>query len=138
MTITRQGVRYDISVGSGVYYVVQITNDGMHTYIVGKDKLCSCGGSADRPCRHIEAVSSYLKRGGSRAPQQMGNNSDPALRADTQVDTKDRDEKVYKFFTQPHPAKMGAFYEQSLGDRETFLTAAKQRYNEYLRSVYAH
>lgn len=135
MTITRQGVRYDISVGSGLYYVVQITNDGMHTYIVGKDKLCSCGGSADRPCRHIEAVTSYLKRGGLRAPQQMDNRSDPA-QVDTRVE-EDGDEKVYKFFTQPHPAKQGAFYEQSLAERETFLAAAKQRYNEYLHSVYA-
>jgi len=37
------------------------------TWTVMKNKRCSCGGSAEQPCKHIKAVKQYLLDGGERA-----------------------------------------------------------------------
>jgi hypothetical protein len=37
---------------------------------------------------------------------------------------------IRKFLTQPHPAKLGAFYEMSEAEREAFLLQAKRRMHE--------
>jgi hypothetical protein len=59
-----------ILVRPGVYLVIEAVHGiGLRTYAVGKDKTCSCGGTARRPCRHIKAVAEYLKNGGERAPE---------------------------------------------------------------------
>ncbi|MEE8390502.1 MAG: SWIM zinc finger family protein [Anaerolineae bacterium] len=59
------------------HYLVTVVDHrfGLQTRFVGKDRRCSCGGNAKRPCRHIEAVSSHLRKGGERAPEER-----PALR----------------------------------------------------------
>jgi hypothetical protein len=53
------------------FYVVTIVDRtlGVQMRFVGKDKRCSCGGTAQRPCRHIRAVTDYLRQGGKRAPE---------------------------------------------------------------------
>lgn len=50
-------------------YIVQRKNGSNNTVsrVVTKDKKCSCGGSAENPCSHIEAVKAYLMDGGERA-----------------------------------------------------------------------
>jgi hypothetical protein len=59
------------------YYLVTVIDQrlGLRTYSVNKDKRCSCGGTAKRPCCHIKAVANYLRQGGRRAPE-----NDPMLR----------------------------------------------------------
>ena len=51
----------------GFYVVTTIDARGVHTHHVGKDKQCTCGGTAQRPCTHIQAVARYLREGGERA-----------------------------------------------------------------------
>jgi len=51
----------------GFYLVTTIDARGVHTHHVSKDKQCSCGGNARRPCLHIQAVARYLQQGGERA-----------------------------------------------------------------------
>ena len=52
----------------GFYLVTTLDQWGVQSHQVGKDKRCTCGGSAKHPCRHIKAVARYLKAGGERAP----------------------------------------------------------------------
>jgi hypothetical protein len=54
------------------YYLVTVIDQrlGLRTYSVDKEKRCSCGGTAKRPCRHIRAVAAYLRQGGRRAPEK--------------------------------------------------------------------
>jgi hypothetical protein len=50
------------------YYVVRLVGpEGIRAHLVGKDKHCSCGGNANRPCKHIRAVAEYLREGGEPA-----------------------------------------------------------------------
>ena len=53
------------------FYVVTVVDRscGVQMRFVGKDKQCSCGGNAQRPCRHVRAVTNYLRQGGKRAPE---------------------------------------------------------------------
>lgn len=164
MTIVTSDARYDVSPGPGVYYVVQLSPGGAHTYIVGKDKTCSCGGSKADPCRHIEAVAAYLKRGGARAPEadtEAGSQTSrrPAVVSECPICGADvrrngrlwtctensnnahywqwRGGKVRDFLTQPRPNKLGPFYEQTPEERRAFLDAAQRRMRQYRRGVYA-
>jgi hypothetical protein len=57
----------------GFYVVTTVDQWGIQTYQVGKDKRCTCGGSAKQPCRHVQAVARYLKAGGERAPEKRVN-----------------------------------------------------------------
>jgi hypothetical protein len=60
-----------VSVRTGCYVVTVIDQRlGLRTYSVDKQKRCSCGGTAKRPCRHIRAVAAYLRQGGQRAPEE--------------------------------------------------------------------
>jgi hypothetical protein len=52
----------------GCYVVSTAGPWGVRTYYVAKDKRCTCGGTARRPCPHIRAVTDYLREGGRRAP----------------------------------------------------------------------
>ena len=58
----------------GFYLVTTVDSWGIQTHQVGKDKCCTCGGSAKHPCRHIKAVTSYLKAGGERAHRRTASN----------------------------------------------------------------
>jgi hypothetical protein len=57
----------------GFYEVLTLDQWGVRSHQVGKDKKCTCGGSAKHPCRHIKAVADYLKAGGERAPKKRVN-----------------------------------------------------------------
>jgi hypothetical protein len=57
----------------GFYVVTIIDQWGVQTHQVSKKKVCTCGGSARHPCRHIHAVARYLKAGGERAPERRVN-----------------------------------------------------------------
>ena len=54
----------------GHYEVTTSDQWGIQTHHVGKDKRCTCGGTARRPCRHIRAVADYLRAGGERAAEK--------------------------------------------------------------------
>jgi hypothetical protein len=145
----------------GAYLVAEMSRGTLHAYTVSKDKTCSCG--SNNGCRHVEAVADHLKAGGKRAPEKQERalpaSSSPAQTmvchvcgAEVQVDGPYwrclRDSSHYwqwrgersgvkDFLTRPHPAKMGAFYEQTDEERESFLAAAARRYNAYLMSLNA-
>jgi hypothetical protein len=147
-TVIINGTRYDVRVSAGCYVVTQL-NGHARLYTVGKDKTCSCGGSAERQCRHIKAVARYLQEGGERAPSKVGRESSTSraipetcpicggaitVKGVTWRCEEDvvhywmwRGQKVRKFLTQPHPAKVGAFYEQTPEQRKAFLAATRLR-----------
>jgi hypothetical protein len=127
---------------TGYYLVCTVEEDVTSTHQVSKEKLCTCGGQADEPCPHIQAVSDYLRQGGHRAAlsptcpicsapvKHLG----PDFWRCSQDNThywQWRGERnggaVRKFLTQPHPAKLGAFYEQTIEEREVFLIEAARR-----------
>ena len=142
----------------GCYVVSTAGPWGVRTYYVAKDKRCTCGGTARRPCPHIRAVTDYLREGGSRAPVMSephprfrGHDDStppaacPICGAPVEVISPDfwrcpqdathywqwRGERnggaVRKFLTRPHPAKQGAFYEQTAEERESFLAGAARQ-----------
>jgi hypothetical protein len=45
-----------------------VSEDAGTVRIVGKNKVCSCGGNAEQECPHIRAVKMYLRHGGQQAP----------------------------------------------------------------------
>jgi hypothetical protein len=144
----------------GVYLVAEMSRGTLHAYTVSKDKTCSCGSNK---CRRVRAVADHLKAGGKRAPEKQEDassaSSSPAQMmvchvcgAEVQVDGPYwrclRDSSHYwqwrgersgvkDFLTRPHPAKMGAFYEQTDEERESFLAAAARRHAAYLMSLNA-
>lgn len=142
------------------HYVVTTTRRWcVETHSVTKDKQCSCGGTAVRPCSHIRAVARHLRSGGRRAlPRAVvlglregggPSGSTPAAcpicgapverRADDVWHCpKDRSHywqwraeqnggAVHRFFTQPHPAKVGPFYAMGVAERAAFLEQAARR-----------
>ncbi len=145
----------------GVYLVAEMSRGTFRAYTVNKDKTCSCGSS--NKCRHVRAVADHLKAGGKRATEKRESalpaSPSPApltachvCGADVQVDGpywrclhdsshywQWRGEQfgVKDFLTRPHPAKMGAFYEQTAEERETFLAAAIRRHKSYLVNLSA-
>jgi hypothetical protein len=141
-----------------MYVVTETGRGGIRLYIVGKDKTCTCGGTAERYCPHIEAVAAYRKAGGKRAPEatQKALASPSSLIpstcpiCDSTVQVEDatgayplwrcqadsshywqwRGERsgVREFLTnRSHPSKLGAFYRQTLEERDAFLAIAQQR-----------
>jgi hypothetical protein len=141
----------------GYYLVRLVGPQGILTHLVDKQKHCSCGGNAKRQCSHIRAVTSYLKSGGERAPAagtaEFVRDSKPA---DPRRGIPDvcpicgsgitrlgfdfwrcvtssahywmwRGEKVRLFLTQPHPTKVGAFYQMTQREREAFLAFVRRR-----------
>lgn len=112
----------------------------VHDYRVTKDKRCTCGGTASHPCDHIQAVAVYLREGGPRASESTS--VCPLCGAPVTPTTygwrcptspghywRWRGEQggVKAFLTQPHPAKQGAFYEQTPAERDAFLAQAQRR-----------
>lgn len=135
----------------GFYIVGTLDAHGLQTEQVDKHKHCTCGGAGAQPCVHIKAVATYLKLGGDRAPAPEPETPEPtvelpeicpicggAVRPQGQrwrcVNSaghywQHRGEQsgVKAFLTQPHPAKQGAFYEQSIEEREAFLEHTHRR-----------
>ena len=133
----------------GHYVVRTLDEHGPHTEQVDKAKQCSCGGNGAQPCAHIRAVAAYLQLGGPVAPKPEEPSPVPELPEVCPICARPvvasmnhwrctasaghywrwRGEQsgVKAFLTQPHPAKQGAFYEQSNEERETFLQHAHQR-----------
>ena len=163
MTIVAGKTMYDVQVGNGVYLVTEMRRRGhLRVFIVGKDKSCTCGGSANQSCRHIKAVAAHLMRGGHRAPEKWNDPSPPPGHATPMTcpicgATTVRDgslwhcleDKVHywqwrgersgvkDFLTKPHPAKTGAYYDQLPAEREAFLAASGQRHAAYVASAMA-
>ncbi len=148
----------NVSPTVGAYLVAEMKRDTLHAYNVGKDKTCTCGSSK---CRHVKAVANHLRAGGKRAPEKredalpVSPSPAPSMAcricgADVQVDGSYwrclRDSSHYwqwrgeqsgvkDFLTRPHPAKMGAFYEQTDEEREAFLSTAARRHTAYLSNL---
>jgi hypothetical protein len=130
---------------TGFYIVGTLDASGLQTEQVNKHKHCTCGGTGAEPCPHIQAVATYLKLGGDRAPAPEPEASEPTVELPEVCPIcggtvrpqgrrwrcvnsschywQHRGEQsgVKAFLTQPHPAKQGAFYEQSIEEREAFL-----------------
>jgi hypothetical protein len=135
-----------VSPQPGYYLVTQAGRRGITTHRVSKAKTCTCGGTARRRCPHIRAVEEHLKGGGRRAPEstpvpavaacplcsgevQVLDAHGPRpfwrCKADSSHYWRWRGEMGVKaFLTRPHPNKPGAFYEQTLAQREAFLANA--------------
>jgi hypothetical protein len=143
----------------GHYVVSTVDRWGVHTHRVGKDKRCTCGGWAEEPCRHIRAVTTYLKAGGERAAEKSNGltvrekapvSTPPAVtpahcplcNAEVVRESLGRwrcprdpshyfqwrgEQGIRQFLTKPHPNKAGAFYEQSVQERERFLSRINER-----------
>lgn len=151
MTIVRGKVRFDVQPGNGVYLVTEMTRGHLRVFVVGKDKACTCGGSANERCRHVEAVASHLRRGGQRAPEKWSDPTPPSTPSPPVVcpicgapveysgalwrcsedgshywQWRGERSGVKDFLTQPHPAKQGAFYEQTPEERMAFLAAVQR------------
>jgi len=132
-------------------------------FIVGKDKSCTCGGTAHKQCHHIEAVTKHLRQGGGRAPEKVEKRNDPTpipsmlkvcpicgapveyrgslwhCSEDSSHYWQWRGEKsgIKDFLTKPHPAKQGAYYEQTPEEHITFLASAQNRHAAYMMSAMA-
>ena len=134
------------------YYVVRTLDEhGPHTEQVDKAKHCTCGGSAARPCPHIEAITAYLALGGELAPAAEERAADlpescpicdsPVISQGTRWRCirspghywhwRGEHFGVKAFLTQPHPAKSGAFYEQTPEERDAFLEAVSHKHAHY-------
>ena len=154
-----------VTTAPGVYVVTETGRGGIRLYIVGKDKACTCGGTAEQYCPHIEAVAAYRKAGGEQAPEATEKalaspsslipSTCPICKSAVQV--KDatgayplwrcqadsshywqwRGERsgVREFLTQPHPNKVGVCYEQTPEERERFLADARERLASYYASA---
>ena len=60
--------RMEVTPSTGCYLVAAAGHsERLRPHRVSKEKACSCGGTAARPCHHIRAVAEYLRRGGRRA-----------------------------------------------------------------------
>lgn len=139
----------------GFYVVGTLTPSGLQTEQVDKQKRCTCGGTGKKPCPHIRAVAAYLKLGGDPAPAPEEPEVDVPLgfpdvcpicgnaviaQANHWRCTSSpghywqwRGEQsgVKAFLTQPHPAKQGAFYDQTIEERDAFLEQISHRRNHY-------
>ncbi|RLC75130.1 MAG: hypothetical protein DRJ03_30760 [Chloroflexi bacterium] len=160
MTVIRGKTWYDVQPSNGVYLVTEMTRGRLRVFVVGKDKSCTCGGSANEQCRHIEAVAEHLRLGGQRAPEKWSEPSPPSTPSIPRAcpicgATTVRDGFLWRcledsshywqwrgeqsgvkdFLTRPHPAKQGAFYEQSDQERQAFLAASAQRHAAYVASA---
>jgi hypothetical protein len=128
------------------YYTVTTHRSGKtDSEQVDKGKHCTCGGTADKPCTHIRAVAAYLQLGGEVAPQADLTKlpSSCPICGSPVIAQADRwrciesaghywqwrgeQSGVKDFLTKPHPAKQGAFYEQSLEEHARFIETAHRR-----------
>jgi hypothetical protein len=147
----------------GVYQVIETgPTFGLRAHFVDKERRCTCGQPG---CRHVQAVAEYLKGGGDRAPKAKLAKADespcpasvpatcPICGCVVQYEAGSavwrcvadrahygqwRGEKggVAAFLTGPHPAKAGAFYTQTAGEREAFLTQAYQQLLQHKSVAY--
>jgi hypothetical protein len=125
------------------YWVGTLTDSGLDALKVTQELQCACGGTAVKPCAHIRAVQCYRRLHGdeeSSPPEPLG---ECPICGSPVVGTPDRwrctasaghywqhrgeQGGVKAFLTRPHPAKQGAFYEQSIEEREAFLEQAHRR-----------
>ena len=132
---------------TGYYWVGTLTDTGLDALKVTYKLRCACGGTKENPCEHIRAVKSYRRLEGTPVSEAKPAKVElpdccpvcaaPVIpRAGHWRCTASpghywlwRGEQggVKAFLTQPHPAKQGAFYEQSIEEREAFLEQAHRR-----------
>jgi len=128
-----------VLVKSGFYWVGVLTTTGLHAVKVTDELRCACGGSRDAPCAHVEAVRAYLRLEGSDTPaetnpelpevcpvchgevRQQGRRWRCAVSPGHYWQWRGERSGVKAFLTQPHPAKQGPYYEQTVEEREAFL-----------------
>lgn len=134
---------------SSYYWVGVLTPGGLRAFKVTNDLHCACGGSNATPCVHIDAVRAYLRLEGREVmpsappdiPEACPICAEP-VRAEAgrwrciaspghYWQWRGEQSGVKAFLTQPHPAKSGAFYEQSIEEREAFLDAVSHQRHHY-------
>jgi len=128
------------------YWVGTLTDSGLDALKVTDQLQCACGGRAAKPCEHIRAVACFRRLHGEATDEDAGTPEPlPAcpICGSPVTGTPDRwrctaspghywqwrgeQGGVKAFLTQHHPAKQGAFYEQSIEEREAFLEQAHRR-----------
>jgi len=122
------------------------------THCVMQGHRCTCGGTALQPCTHIQAVDAYLRQDTptvKEPPRKLALADSPAQppvcplcgapvtptgygwRCPTSSGHywrwRGEQNGVQAFLTQAHPAKQGAFYEQTPAERDAFLAQAHAR-----------
>jgi len=123
----------------GYYWVGVLTTTGLQAVKVTDELRCACGGSRGSACAHVESVKAYLRLEGRdvEAPAPAGlpeqcpicgsrvmaqaNHWRCAASAGHYWQWRGEQSGVKAFLTQPHPAKQGPFYEQTVEEREAFL-----------------
>ena len=80
MTIVAGKFMYDVQASNGLYLVTEMRRGHQRLFVVDNKESCTCGGSANQPCRHIKAVKSHLCKGGHRAPEKWSEPSPLPLR----------------------------------------------------------
>jgi hypothetical protein len=63
---TGRDTRMEIEAVPGAYMCTEGAS-GHEVHYVDKTKCCTCGGTGDLRCEHIDAVARYLQSGGKRA-----------------------------------------------------------------------
>lgn len=145
---------------TGFYIVGTLGAEGLETEQVDKSKQCTCGGSSDEPCPHIQAVATYLRLGGERAPAPEPEEPEGSIELPDVCPIcgspvtaemghwrcsrspghywRHRGEQsgVKAFLCGSHPAKQGPFYEQTSEERDAFLAQAHRRLYADGRSPY--
>ncbi len=125
------------------YWVGSLTDTGLDALKVTQELQCACGGTVAKPCEHIRAVQCFRRLNGeeeSGVPEPLdvcpicgnpANTTQGGWRCTKSAghywQWRGEQGGVKAFLTQPHPAKRGAFYEQSLEEREAFLEQAHRR-----------
>ena len=129
----------------GYAWVGVLTAAGLDVFKVTDQLQSACGGGNATPCAHIEAVKAYRRLDG-REPlpspescpicgEQVWAQADRwrcAASAGHYWRWRGEQSGVKAFLTEPHPAKQGAFYEQSIEERDAFLEQIRHRgYSPY-------
>jgi len=133
----------------GYFWVGVLTPKGLDAVKVTDELRCACGGRGDMPCSHVEAVKAYMRLEGIQPPVETSTDlpdvcpicgNSVIAQADHWRCTESaghywqhRGEQsgVKAFLTRPHPAKQGAFYDQTIEERDAFLEQVSHKRHGY-------
>ncbi len=156
--MSKDGTMMQVTTAPGMYVVTETGRGGIRIYVVCKDKTCTCGGTAEQHCSHIEAVAAYRRAGGKQAPEATQKalaspsslipSTCPICSSAVQVEDATGAYPLWRcqadsshywqwrgeqngvrdfLINRSHPSKLGAFYQQTLEEREAFMAAAQRR-----------
>jgi len=109
---------------TGFYLVGTPSDKGLQTEQVDKAKRCTCGGTREQPFPDVCPICGaavIAQADHWRCTESAGH----------YWQYRGEQSGVKAFLTQPHPAKQGAFYEQSIDERDAFLEQVSHRRHGY-------